>query len=327
MSTPITDHDLFRLASVLERHALSPDRVNIAATAAIGLPVFAVAGTNTNAVVLAIAPLSSPPTDTSQELYTSENGVAIGVLKAVRALSLSDREIPSLPPDMYLVLVNRGQMTFVNGQGTAFAPPSLKASVRSLEQDVGLPRANITLKDIAYSWHHIQVCSEPALEKSLSATESCKIAGAIQAAVTALAAKEMVDAGDINISGAVSAILQFADGADPANLVIAPPVSFSPSPGDEPLNGVLLGACNVLSPIGVDRRIGPCVLRAAKLQGSEPRVHLEWPDGAFADLPAKEVEVRGKLEGEIDGPLVILGSICIRLCNPFTGRCNGTICF
>src|SRR5262249_20028687 len=155
MRIPLLESDLFRLATVLEKHQLSPEQINIARTVAFVLPAFALTDANQNTIVLMIAPRSDPPTETTKDLYLSETGVAIGVLKAMRTLPLSDQQVPKLDPDMYLVMVRRGRMVFVNSAGEELAPPSLHAVVRTMKRDVVPPEASLTLTDICYSWHHI----------------------------------------------------------------------------------------------------------------------------------------------------------------------------
>jgi len=328
MRIPLLESDLFRLSTVLEKHQLSPEQINITKTVTFALPAFALADTQPNSIVLILAPLVAPPTETAKELYLNDNGVVIGVLKALRSLPLSDQQIPELHPDVYLVKVRQGQIVFVSSQGEELVPPSLKAVVRTLKRDVVSPEASLTLENIGFSWHHIQVDTEPAPQRSLKDTERCNLRGAMASTVTILAAKGLVKPQDINVAGTMPGSL-LANKSPQVNFLAAPITKFSFTTGENPPDGALLGAGAMLAllpdPTSGEGRAGPCVVRAIRKDDKGILARLEWLDASHTDLPAELVETRGDLPGDREGPVIILDDFCFQVCNPFTQECY-TVC-
>jgi hypothetical protein len=328
MRIPLLESDLFRLAKVLEQHQLTPEHINITNTVVFALPGFALVDTEPNAIVLILAPLAAPPTETAKDLYLNDSGVAIGALKALRPLPFSDKQISALPPDVYLVKVRRGQIVFVNSQGEELAPPSLKAVVRTLQRDVIQPEASLTLDDIGYSWHHVQVSTEPVPRRALSDTEWNKLLGAMESAVNVLAAKGLVKPQDINVAGTVPGSL--LNGKSPlVNFLAAPVAKHAFTAKTNPPDGALLGAGNMLVPLpdpaSNQGRSGPCVVRAIRDGDKGVLARLEWLDGSPTNLPAEIVDLRGGFPGEQEESLIILDDFCFRVCDPFTQECY-TVC-
>jgi hypothetical protein len=277
------------------------------------LPALALPDPGDNGVILQVTPLLEPPA----EDLTSECGVIIGSLTAVRSLPLSDQQVLTEGRE-YLVKVQQGVMHFVSLDGEELIT-SLPADVREIQtREVTPPEALITIKDICYSWLQVQVCTEPSPSLAIPDQQQ-SIQDAMQGAVTTLEQKGFIQASDINVAGAIPDMVgPQALEMQQASLVAAPTVNFPSASGQEqPDNGALLGVVVVVLPIeqdGVTLFEGPYAVFAQH----DPSNQDEWQglfvaqDGAQTYVPAKYIEVRGQIEK--DGPLAIVIDLRICLC-------------
>ena len=300
--------------SDLARLKLSTREVNTAQTVTFALPQFALEDPNANAVVLMIAPLLAIPRQTVQELLNNQHGTTIGVLKAVRDLPWSNQRIPHLPAGMYLVKVKSQdqmlQMVFVDGHSVEYAYRP-NADLRRMNRDVNPPEAIITIEDIAYSWGHIQVASEPSPRNALTQYEWDEMSQKMQSTIKEL----KLNPEDFNISGTTPALegniaVRLRRASLLATVPLRPPST----------DGTLLGVIHVLHDVDFIGRIvmkGKYIVRrdpdnnkSVVLQGLDPRTTFS--------IPAAFVEVRGqRIGGEREAPIVSLRCFCLGDCCVF----------
>jgi len=282
------------------------------------LPSFALPDPSTSGVILQAIPTETPPTDNQEELLTSECGVIIGNLIAVRDLFLTDQQVLHEGKEYQIkVVANEDQQLFIHfiNKDEGELTTSLAANLRTIEsRDVDPPEASITLFDICYSWHHVQVCTEPSPSLTIS-DELAKIQDAMQAAVNALEVNGLLDVADINVAGTIPDMMGTeAENAQQASLLAAPTVNFPSQSGkEEPDDGALLGVVVVVLPIDKDGySLSPGNYAVfAKLAGdNEWQGRFVAEDGVETFIPAKYVEVRGQIEA----PLAIILDLRIFLC-------------
>ena len=293
--------------------SVDPPPLNQEKMVSFVLPSLALPDPGANGVILQVTPLLEPPT----EDLTSECGVIIGSLTAVRNLPLSDQQVLTEGRE-YLVKVQQGLMHFVSLDGDELVT-SLKADVRKMSREVTPPEAFITVIDICYSWLHQQVCTEPSPSLAIP-NEQPSIQDAMQGAINDLMAGGLLpDPPGINVSGSIPDMVgPQALEMQVASLIAAPTEKFPSASGQElPDNGALLGVVLVVLPIeqdGVTLSEGPYAVYAQQ----DPLNPEGWQglfvaqDGAQTIVPAKYLEVRGEIER--DGPLAIVIDLRICLC-------------
>jgi hypothetical protein len=313
----ISPDDLDKLADVLGEYGLSKESVNTTKTVASALPAIVLQSQDADGVLMLSAPLNKAPIETIDPLFNSDKGVPVGVLQTERVLPVGDPA--GLPRDIYLVLVRKGKLLFINGDNKEFSGPSVGPDqLRRMRRVVDPPETTISLKDVCYSWRSkegsIQVCAdEPAPQSALTSTEAQTITNTMQDSVNALQNAGLLNADDINVAGVLPDVAsQAAVDRRQANLLVAPTRKFSFDPGAEPVDGALLGVVDVLLDAelhGVQVPKGAYVVRATRSE-NEWQGRFVREDGLRIDVPARVVEVRGQIEE----PLVILLGFWLIFC-------------
>jgi hypothetical protein len=306
----LSAEDLAGLEKPLSLFGLKPSDVNAAKTVTYALPRIALQQDDEDGVVLMSAPMFRVPRDLQ--------GV-IGVFKTTRPLQVSGRDIQ---PGLYVVALQQGVVQFIDSKGERQAES--QADQRQMQQRfVNPPEATITNKDICYSWERTQICTEPAVEESLTDKERNAIGDVMPKAVQALADKGLLDQADINTSGTVPEIPD--EGAvkrRQATLLVAPTADFPPvdDQGVSPDN-TLIGTFLVLEPIQTPtQKVIPSGAYAARFfrVGEEYVSRLFGDNGMTFDVPIVITEVRAQPEE----PLVILIDMSILgNCIPWWENC------
>jgi len=309
--------DLARLANVLAAHGMSAADVNTYRTVTSTLPAAAVAGAGgSGGMVMMSAPLVSAPRAEARDLTGGNREIVMGVMKAGRALPLTDSQVSSLPADVYLVKVRRGQMVFVASGGREYAPPSLKVQTRHMTRNVDEPQTILTAMDMCYAWNHVQVCTEPAPSSALTQQENGAMSTLMRQAVDTLVQRNILtaaEASEINVSEYIpDAEGKAAVQNQQASILAAPTMSF-PAQGQEAVHDALLGVVNVLLDVEVPGF--PTVPRGAYAVRAMQKGNEWW--GVFVDTNRRRIEVPSQLleiRGEIERPMAMVVNLRIGLC-------------
>lgn len=299
---------------------LTPDvttiLINDKKTVTLALPKVALVEPESSGLILQVVPLQDAPTEDESGL-NCQDGIIIGVLIAQRDLPFSDEQMPKLPVGKYLVKIQLGQMIFINSNsGEEFTSSSLIGDTRTiLTRDVTPPEAIITIKDICYSWHHVQVCTPLSPSIAFSEEENKIIQETMQKAVDLLKAKGFLEGNEINVPGTLPDMEgEIAQNLQQASLLAAPTVNFPSDKGDVPVNDALLGVVVALEDIAVNGYptvpAGIYAVRAKQAEGDKWQGHFIRDDGIAIAIPSPYVEVRGKIEE----PLAILLRLRMILC-------------
>jgi len=319
-STPritISKEDLEKLAPELKRYQLSTEQINLGATVTFALPKIALG--DRTALVLMVAPLSSPPTQTETDLEKCQaTGFVIGVLQAIRELPLSNQQ--TLPAGMYLAIWNKEGIIWSDSNGKTYPP--LKAQMRQMSRDVDPPEATITIQDICYSWLRIQVCTEPVPNSALSEAELKTIQGEMEAAKGRLVEAKVLtteDAANVDARGTIPDVKgKNAVEQKQASLLAAPVTKAPQLPTTLADKPVLLGVFEVVLDTDLNGSVvapGAYTVQVVSAGTNEWKARLTGANGSQQDVPAQMIEVRGQIAGQPEEPLGVLGMICIwRIC-------------
>src|SRR5688500_7706395 len=203
----IAPTDLAGLAPALQRYGLTAGDVNVDKTVAFGLTASVMDPVAPDVAMLS-APLVRPPTSSESALLGSQQGTAIGVLKAGRTLEVPG--VADLSPGTYLVVVRGGsspRMVFVpSGASPQERVTSLAPDVRKLGRDVLNPQTIMFANSICYSWRTVQVCTLPSPQQSMTGSEQSRMNAVMNASVGRLAGAGRLRSDEINVNAALPAI-------------------------------------------------------------------------------------------------------------------------
>jgi hypothetical protein len=297
----ISEESLAKLADVLGKFGLSPKDVSVERTVTHTLPAVALVGSNSNAVLMLVAPLRTPPGDAG----------VLGVLQVERALQVGGG---SLPEGIYVARMEHGEIHFIGADGQEPAPP-VAADTQSLTGRLEQPQAVITRTSICFRWLDQQACSEPAPADALTNEEAQAIQGEMQQSVQALADKGMLDVSQVNLSGTLTDPEgDIAVKLRQASLIAAPAARFPSDNNNAPVDGMLIGVFDVVLDIDVPGYPhvprGVYLVRAVRVGDNAWSGRLEPLDGNSITIPAKYIPAQPRLRQ----PQVEVVNIQILLC-------------
>ncbi|HEU5318681.1 MAG TPA: hypothetical protein VFX49_21385 [Chloroflexota bacterium] len=305
----ISAADVAGLAPALARYGLAESDVNVERTVAFGLTA-SVADPGREPVAMLSAPLVRPPSPSDSALLGSQQGTAIGVLKAGRTLDVPGTT--DLSPGTYLVVVRGGatpRMVFVpSGANPQERVTSLTPSVRKLGRDVVSPQTIMSTDSVCYSWNRVQVCTQPSPQQTMTGSEQTRMNAVMNASVAKLVGAGRLRSGDINVAATlpdVEGTLAVSTGR--ASMLAAPVNTPATTPSS---TDVLVAALYVEQQVEIPGYPtvppGDYAIRA-KLSGSAWVAELTAVDGRKIDLPAQNVEVLA----EAREPAVIVVNLAI----------------
>ena len=251
------------------------------------------------------------PTRTEGQLYDCD--VVIGELIAARNLLLSDGQI--LPAGKYQVNVREGNIFFINNIGQEYKAPLQAEVLKISSREVNPPEVIITIKNICYSWLHVQVCTEPIPYTVLTRDELGTIQDEMQRAVATLADQGLLYQEDINIDGTITDMVGVqAAKLQQASILAAPTVEFPTYEGDVPIDGELLGVVYVV--LDVDIADYPSLPKGVYAVYAVKDKNNNW-QGSF--MPDKSTEILlpatfSEVLGQIERPMAIVLDLRMTLC-------------
>jgi len=306
----ISAADLAGLAPALQRYGLTSSDVNVERTVAFGLTA-SVMDPGKEAIALLSAPLVRPPTSSESALLSNQQGTAIGVLKAGRALAVPG--IADLSPGTYLVVVRGGsapRMVFVpSGASPQERVTSLAPNTRKLGRDILSPQTIMWTDSVCYSWQRTQVCTQPSPRQTMTGSEQSRLSAVMNASVGRLASTGRLRSDEINVADALPDVEGAIAVSTGRASMLAAPVK---QPATAPLSStdVLVAALYVEQEVAVPGYPtvppGDYAMRA-RLIGRAWVAELTAVDGRKIELPAENVEVFA----EATQPAVVVVNLAI----------------